>query len=60
MNLTWYARRLGRMSPAEIKGRLGDTWIKGRWRRRQVRQGEVRSVGAASGDSGIRKRDRSR
>ena len=37
MNLTWYARRLCQMSPAEIKGRLADAWIKGRWRGRQVR-----------------------
>jgi hypothetical protein len=40
MNLTWYARRLYRMSPAEIQGRLADAWIKGRWRGRQVRQRE--------------------
>lgn len=37
MNLLWYARRLGRMSSAEIKGRLLDAAIKRRWRARQVR-----------------------
>jgi Heparinase II/III-like protein/Heparinase II/III N-terminus len=40
VNLTWYARRLSRMSPAEIKGRLGDAWVKRRWRARQLRPGE--------------------
>ena len=39
MNPFWYARRLGRMSPAEIKGRLLDARLKRRWRRRQVRAG---------------------
>jgi Heparinase II/III-like protein/Heparinase II/III N-terminus len=37
VNLSWYARRLSRMSPAEIKGRLLDARIKRRWRARQVR-----------------------
>ena len=37
MNLLWYARRLGRMAPAEIKGRILDARIKRRWRARQVR-----------------------
>jgi Heparinase II/III-like protein/Heparinase II/III N-terminus len=37
VNLLWYARRLGRMSPAEIKGRLLDARVKRRWRARQVR-----------------------
>ena len=39
MNLTWYARRLSRMSPAEIKGRCADAWLKWRWRARQVQSG---------------------
>jgi hypothetical protein len=38
VNLIWYARRLGRMSPAEIKGRVLDARIKRRWRARQVRR----------------------
>lgn len=41
MNLTWYARRLSRMSLAEIKGRSADAWLKRRWRARQLRNGEV-------------------
>ena len=41
MNLGWYLRRLSKMSPAEVNGRLRDTWIKRRWRRRQVRPGEA-------------------
>jgi len=41
MNLVWYARRLSRMSPAEVWGRLGDAWVKQRWRRRQVPPGGV-------------------
>lgn len=37
MNLAWYARRLSRMSPVEIGGRLADAYVKRRWRDRQVR-----------------------
>jgi Heparinase II/III-like protein/Heparinase II/III N-terminus len=37
VNLSWYARRLRRMTPAEVKGRLIDAWLKRRWRARQVR-----------------------
>jgi hypothetical protein len=40
VNLTWYAQRLARMSPAEIRGRLADAWVKHCWRARQVRPGE--------------------
>ncbi len=40
MNLTWYMRRLARMSPGEVKGRLGDSWTKRRWRSRQIRPGQ--------------------
>ena len=40
MNLTWYARRLARMSPAEIRGRAADAWVKRRWHARQLRPGE--------------------
>ncbi|HEX3301908.1 MAG TPA: hypothetical protein VHR64_03440, partial [Thermomicrobiales bacterium] len=40
MNLAWYARRLTRMSPAEVRGRLADAWVHRRWRARQVRPGE--------------------
>jgi hypothetical protein len=41
VNLGWYARRLARMSPAEIQGRLADAWVKRRWRARQIRMGEA-------------------
>ena len=41
MNLLWYARRLGRMSPAEITRRLSDTRLKRQWRARQVRSCEA-------------------
>ncbi|MCG8547835.1 MAG: heparinase, partial [Alphaproteobacteria bacterium] len=41
MNLVWYARRLSRMSPAEVAGRLSDARLKRRWRQRQVRPGEA-------------------
>jgi hypothetical protein len=37
MNLRWYARRLSRMSPAEIAMRVRDEAVKRRWRRRWVR-----------------------
>jgi hypothetical protein len=36
MNALWYARRLARMSPAEVAGRARDELIKRRWRSRQV------------------------
>jgi Heparinase II/III-like protein/Heparinase II/III N-terminus len=36
MNALWYARRLARMSPAEIAGRARDEAVKRRWRSRQV------------------------
>ena len=41
MNLTWYARRLSRMSLEEIKRRSADAWLKRRWRARQVRSGDA-------------------
>ena len=41
VNLSWYARRLARMSPAEMQGRLADAWLKRRWRARQRRKGEA-------------------
>lgn len=41
MNVTWYVRRLSKMSPAEVSGRLVDAWTKRRWRNRQVRPGET-------------------
>ena len=34
MSLSWYLRRLSKMSPAEVSGRLRDAWTKRRWRRR--------------------------
>jgi Heparinase II/III-like protein/Heparinase II/III N-terminus len=36
VKLTWYARRLARMSSAEIQGRLSDAWLKRQWRARQL------------------------
>jgi hypothetical protein len=41
VNPTWYARRLARMSPDEIRGRLADAWLKRRWRARQLGHGEA-------------------
>lgn len=38
MNLAWYARRLRRMSAAEIATRSSDAFIRYRWRRRQVHE----------------------
>jgi hypothetical protein len=37
MNLRWYARRLSRMSPAEVAMRARDEAVKRRWRHRWVR-----------------------
>jgi len=57
MDLTWYARRLSRMSPVEIGGRLADAYVKRRWRERQVRDiaDDAMPIPAAvpSYDSGI-------
>lgn len=44
MNLGWYLRRLSKMSPAEVSGRIGDAVTKRRWRRRQVRPGDTDSL----------------
>ena len=43
--LSWYARRLGRMSPAEISWRVREQAVRRAWSRRQVRQDQVRSLG---------------
>ena len=39
--LGWYARRLGRMSPAEIAWRAREQAIRRAWARRQVRPGQI-------------------
>lgn len=39
--LGWYARRLGRMSPAEIAWRVREQAIRRAWSRRQIRPGRV-------------------
>jgi hypothetical protein len=36
MNALWYARRLARMSPAEVAGRARDAAVKRAWRSRQL------------------------
>lgn len=41
VQLTWYARRLGRMSPTEIAWRVREQAVRRAWARRQVRPGEV-------------------
>ncbi|HEX3964938.1 MAG TPA: hypothetical protein VHZ03_51230, partial [Trebonia sp.] len=42
----WYARRLGRMSPAEIAWRVREQAVRRAWARRQVRPGEVAALPA--------------
>jgi hypothetical protein len=39
--LTWYAKRLARMSPAEVAGRSRDAALHRRWRHRQVIDGRT-------------------
>jgi hypothetical protein len=39
--LSWYARRLGRMSPAEVAWRIREQAMRQAWTRRQVRPGDV-------------------
>ena len=40
MRLGWYARRLGRMSPAEVVWRARDKALQAAWSARQVRKGQ--------------------
>jgi hypothetical protein len=42
--LSWYARRLGRMSPAEIPWRVREQAVRRAWARRQVRPGDLDSM----------------
>jgi hypothetical protein len=42
--LGWYARRLGRMSPAEILWRGREQAVRRAWARRQVRQDQIASL----------------
>ena len=42
--LGWYARRLGRMSPAEVAWRVREQALRRAWARRQVRPGQVGSL----------------
>jgi Heparinase II/III-like protein/Heparinase II/III N-terminus len=42
--LSWYARRLGRMSPAEMTWRVRDQAVRRAWARRQVRPGDLDSM----------------
>ena len=44
--LGWYARRLGRMSPAEMAWRSRDQVVKSAWARRQVRPEDVAVISA--------------
>ena len=46
--LSWYARRLGRMSPAEIGWRAREQVVRRAWSRRQVRPGQQGSLPAPS------------
>ena len=39
--LSWYVRRLGRMSPAEMAWRAREQALRRAWARRQVRQGQL-------------------
>jgi Heparinase II/III-like protein/Heparinase II/III N-terminus len=45
--LAWYARRLGRMSPAEVPWRARDQVLKLAWSRRQVRREQLARITAA-------------
>ncbi|HJZ08703.1 MAG TPA: hypothetical protein VJ283_11525, partial [Trebonia sp.] len=42
--LAWYARRLGRMSPAEIAWRAREQALRRAWRSRQVRPGQTAAL----------------
>jgi hypothetical protein len=42
--LSWYTRRLGRMSPAEAAWRVREQAVRQAWARRQVRPGDLDSI----------------
>ena len=48
--LGWYARRLGRMSPAEMTWRARDQAVKATWSRRQVRPADLAGLSAPPGE----------
>ena len=41
MSWAWYARRLSRMTPVEVRDRLSDAWLKRRWRARQLSESDA-------------------
>jgi hypothetical protein len=47
--LGWYARRLGRMSPAEVAWRVREQAVRQAWARRQVRPSAVAGLPSLSG-----------
>jgi hypothetical protein len=47
--LGWYARRLGRMSPAEVGWRIREQAVRRVWARRQVRPGELDALPPLTG-----------
>ena len=53
--LGWYARRLARMSPAEVPWRARDQVLQLAWSRRQVRPGQVTAAAAAARPAGERR-----
>ena len=48
MKYSWYLQRIGRMTPAEIAGRIRDQSIKIRWRGRRARSGMAGRVPSLS------------
>jgi len=56
--LGWYARRLGRMSPAEIVWRGREQAVRRAWARRQVRQDQIAALPSLSAKSALPARER--
>lgn len=48
--LGWYARRLGRMSPAEMAWRARDQVVRAAWSRRQVKPGDLAGIALRPGE----------
>jgi hypothetical protein len=46
----WYARRLARMSPAEVPWRARDQMLRLAWSRRQIRPGQVTAAARPAGE----------
>ena len=50
--LSWYVRRISRMSPGEIAWRVREQALRRAWSRRQVRPGQVAALASTAAGGG--------